>query len=199
MHPALALLELDSIVAGIRCGDAMVKHSPVEVLHAGTVHPGKYLVLVAGAVAHVDEALDAGLGIADGHLIDHVHLPQVDTQVVDALTGRRATGPVEALGVVETRTAASLVGAADRGVKEAEVVLRELRLADHLGGKAHCLFAGSLTDVDAAVDAAVGPVDPRCLVGHAVIPQLHDEMRATLEAAPGLVDQLHARSQGGQG
>jgi guanylate kinase len=60
IEPALALLELDSIAVGIEAGDAMAKRAPIDVIRAGTVHPGKYLVLVGGAVADVEEALAAG-------------------------------------------------------------------------------------------------------------------------------------------
>ena len=60
IEPALGLLELESIAAGIEVGDAMAKRAPVELLRAGTVHPGKYLVLVGGDVADVEEALEAG-------------------------------------------------------------------------------------------------------------------------------------------
>ena len=51
LEPALGLLELDSIAAGIEAGDAMAKRAPVDVIRAGTVHPGKYLVLVGGGPA----------------------------------------------------------------------------------------------------------------------------------------------------
>ena len=50
-----------SIAIGVRAGDAMVKRAPVEVTYAGTVHPGKYLVLVGGDVASVEESYAAGL------------------------------------------------------------------------------------------------------------------------------------------
>ena len=56
---AIALFEYDSIAAGIESGDDMVKRAPLEVIHAGTVHPGKYLVLVGGSVGDVEEALAA--------------------------------------------------------------------------------------------------------------------------------------------
>jgi len=52
MQPAIALLEFDSIAIGVRAGDAMVKRAPVEITYAGTVHPGKYLVLV-GVCTHL--------------------------------------------------------------------------------------------------------------------------------------------------
>jgi len=46
LHPAIGLLEFESVAAGIVAGDAMAKASPVAALYAGTVHPGRYLVLV---------------------------------------------------------------------------------------------------------------------------------------------------------
>ena len=66
IEPALGLLALDSIAAGIAAGDAMAKRAPIDVIHAGTIHPGRYLVLVAGAVADVEEALDAGRELGAG-------------------------------------------------------------------------------------------------------------------------------------
>ena len=58
-HPALALLEFDSIATGIQAGDAMIKRAPVDRIQTGTVQPGHYLVMVVGEVAPVEEAVDA--------------------------------------------------------------------------------------------------------------------------------------------
>jgi microcompartment protein CcmL/EutN len=65
--PALALLEFDSVAAGIQAADVMVKRAPIALLKAGTVHPGHYLVLVGGTVASVEEAWRAGKGEGQGH------------------------------------------------------------------------------------------------------------------------------------
>jgi len=185
MQPAIAFLELDSIAIGIRVGDAMVKRAPVRQTFAGTVHPGKYLVYVAGDVASVEEALAAGLEVAGEALVDQIFLPDAHPQVVEAIGGLRRRRRGEALGVVETRTVAAIVGAADRGVKGAEVELQEVRLADELGGKAYCLFQGSVADVEAAVELAVESLRrPELLVARVVIPQLHEEMAQNLESAP---------------
>jgi microcompartment protein CcmL/EutN len=74
--------------------------------------------------------------------------------------------------------------AADAGIKAADVTLPAIRLADDLGGKAYCLFSGAVADVEAAVEGAVAVTDPAGkLVGTAVIPQLHHEMRDNLAAA----------------
>ena len=53
MQPALALIELDSIAAGVQAGDAMAKKAPVAQIVSGTVHNGKYLVMVSGEVGDV--------------------------------------------------------------------------------------------------------------------------------------------------
>ena len=198
MRPALGLLELSSIAVGIRAGDAMVKRSPVEVIYAGTVHPGKYLVLVGGEMAHVEEALPAGREIGAQMLLDEILLPDVHAQVVAALTGRRVATGGEALGIVETSTVAAILGAADRGVKGAAVELTELRVADDLGGKAYCLFAGPVAEVEAAVELAVGGLaSPEQLVSQVVIPQLHEEMSQNLDAAQEFAPRVRSHAAGG--
>ena len=191
MRPALGVLEFASIAVGIRAGDAMIKRGPVEVIYAGTVHPGKYVVLVGGEVASVEEAMTAGRESGGGALVDEIFLPDAHPLVVAAVSGARRSGGGDALGVVETATVAAVVGAADRGVKGAEVVLRELRLADGLGGKAYCLFQGEVADVEAAVEAAVGGL-PRAdlLVGQVVVPRLHGEMLANLDAGAELAPRV---------
>jgi microcompartment protein CcmL/EutN len=194
--PALALIELASIAVGIEAGDAMVKRAPVEVLRAGTVHPGRYLVLVSGPLAEVEEAFRAGLEIGESALVDTVLLPNVHAQVVAALRGERRAGIGEALGVVETETVAASIEAADAGVKGAAVELLELRLADGLGGKGYLLFDGAVSDVEAAVAIAVDRISDGRVPVARVIPQLHREMRAELEGAPRFHDRV--RTAGGE-
>jgi len=182
---AIALLEFGSIAFGIRAGDAMVKKAPVEIAYAGTVHPGKYLVLVAGDLACVDEAFQAGLETGDDTLLDQLFLPAVHPDVVKALLGRRRPSSGEALGMVETRTVAATIGAADCGLKGADVSLVEIRLADRIGGKGYCAFSGPLAEVEAAVEVAVDRLaSPETLIADVVIPQFHDEMLANIEASP---------------
>ncbi len=197
MQPAIGLLEFSSIAIGILAGDAMVKRSPVEVIYAGTVHPGKYLVLVAGEVAHVEEALPAGREVATGVLIDQIFLPDAHPDVADALRGKRRAGDRDALGIVETATVAAVLGAADRGVKGASVELKEIRYADDLGGKAYCLFDGPVADVEAAVELAVsGLARPELLVSQVVIPRIHGEMADNLDSASKFIPRIQSRGGG---
>jgi microcompartment protein CcmL/EutN len=180
--PAIGLLEFESIVAGIVAGDSMAKAAPVSSLFCGTVHPGRYLVLVGGDTAAVEIALEAG---GTDTVVDTLFLADVHPAVIEAIT---ATSPGvdlgdEALGVVETTTSATAIIAADLGVKAADVDLAALRLADDLGGKGYCLFTGTVADVEAAVETAVAGTEHRDrVVSSTVIAQLHAEMRDNLSS-----------------
>jgi microcompartment protein CcmL/EutN len=182
IEPALALLELDSIAAGIEAGDAMAKRAPIVVIRAGTVHPGKYLILVGGAVADVEEALDAGREVGASSILDVVFLPNVHPALVAAIRGERRTAAGEALGVIETATVAAIIEAADAGLKGAHVQLLEIRLADDLGGKGYLLFDGPVADVEAAVEIGAGRIAGSPGLAWRVIPRLHAEMADNLAA-----------------
>ena len=172
---AIALFEYDSIAAGIESGDDMVKRAPLEVIHAGTVHPGKYLVLVGGSVGDVEEALAAAELRNGEHLLSSMFLPDPHPALIDGLAGNEGPGQGESLGIIETVTVADIIRAADAGLKGADVELQRIYLADDLGGKGYVLFSGTLTEVDAAVEQGSERVEGT-LVARRVIPQLHDEM-----------------------
>ncbi len=190
MERAVGLLELSSIAKGIEAGDAMAKRAPLQVIRAGTVHPGKYLVLVGGLTADVEEAMEAGRAVAGSALVDVVFLPDVHPDVVASIGGARRQDGGEALGVIETPTVAATIDAADAGVKGARVTICDLRLADDLGGKGYVLFGGELAEVEAAVDSGVARAGGQD-VTHVVISQLHDEMRENLVADPGFGARIH--------
>ena len=177
IEPALALLEFSSIAAGIEAADAMVKRAPIDIIRSGTVQPGKYLVLIGGEVADVEESLAAGREVGGDAAVDLVYLPQVHPEVVASIAGGRVPDVTDALGIVETATVAAAIHAADAGIKGAAVRLVEVRLADGLGGKGIVLFSGLVADVEAAVEIGVGVLErSELLVRKVVIPKLHPEM-----------------------
>lgn len=177
--PALALLEFESIAAGYLAADAMAKRAPVAHIVAGTVQPGRLLVLLSGGVAEVEEAAAAGREVAAGSLLDEVLLTAVHPGVIEGLLGERR--PVaDGLGIVECRAAASALHAADAGLKGTDVALVELRLSDGLAGKGICFFTGTVSAVESAVELASGAVSPGQFLHAVVIPQLSPDIAATL-------------------
>ena len=178
IEPALALVETNSIAVGILAGDAMVKKAVVQLLEARTICPGKYMVLIGGEVGPVREAYQVGQATAADALVDHLLLPYVHPSVFPALMSATPPRGEEALGIIETVTAAVCIVAADAAVKAADVQLLEIRLANGLGGKSFVLLEGIVADVEAAVAAGVALVKQEgLLIRQVIIPQLHPQMR----------------------
>jgi len=181
MEPAIALVETNSIAAGILAGDAMVKKAVVELMEARSICPGKYMVLIGGEVGPVREAFDVGVSTAADTLVDQLLLPNVHRSVFPALMSATPPRGDEALGIIETITAAVCIVAADAAVKAADVQLLEIRLANGLGGKSFVLMEGTVADVEASVAAGVELVRQEgLLVRQVIIPQLHEQMRARI-------------------
>jgi microcompartment protein CcmL/EutN len=130
----------------------MIKRSPIALLRCGTVHPGRFLVLVGGSVASTEEAYAAGVQIGDreGALTSRVVLVDVHPSLHDAVLGTRRDVDGDSLAVVETRSSPAMLAAVDAAVKSTPVVLSEVRLGDGLGGRALALLSGDLFDVETA-------------------------------------------------
>jgi microcompartment protein CcmL/EutN len=176
---AIGLIETISIAVGIRVTDEMVKTAPVEILEATAICPGKYMVLIAGAVAPVEDSLRRGLEVGGEVVVDTLFIPYVHAQVFPAILGATDVADLRALGVVETFTVASTILAADAAAKATPVDLIEIRLAKGLGGKAFFVMTGEVYDIEAAMEAALGVARAGGnLVRSVVIPRPHEDIAA---------------------
>ena len=127
-----------------------------------------------------------------------VFLPDVHPDVVGSLGGVRRENEGDALGVIETSTVA--IDAADAGVKGARVTIRDLRLADDLGGKGYVLFGGEVAEVEAAVGYGVARTAASAQeVTHVVISQLHGEMRENLADDPRFAERIRGADKASSG
>jgi len=180
-YPALALLDFDSVAGGVLASDLMVKRAPIALLRCGTVHPGRYLVLIGGSVASTEEAYRVGirLGENDDTLRGNVFLGDVHPMLHDAVLGRRRKIEGEALGVIETRSSPALLNAVDAAIKSTPVVLAEVRLADDLGGHATAFVSGDLTDTETALAICAERVGDQ-LLSHSCLPRLDPNLREIL-------------------
>lgn len=176
---AIGLVELASIGVGVKIEDAMLKAAPVELLVARTICSGKYIIVVAGEVSAVRASVDAGVALGEDALIEERVIPQVHPSVFPAigLSVALPDEPVEALGVVETFSASSIIEAADAAAKAASITLFRVHLAMAVGGKGFLLMTGEVAAVEAAVEAAaaVAAADG-ILVSKQVIPGPRPEL-----------------------
>ncbi|MEO0650146.1 MAG: BMC domain-containing protein [Planctomycetota bacterium] len=178
-QPSIALIELSSVPRGVECADRVLKEAQVELLFSTPVQPGKYVLLFTGSVEDCRSALRAGADVAREARVDELLIPQVHSQVLRALRRRGGVieGQLDAVGVVETRTVAASIVAADVALKAATVDLIDLRIANGLGGKSFLVVTGEVSDVRASVGAAADSAGATgALLDRTVIPQPHRDL-----------------------
>jgi microcompartment protein CcmL/EutN len=174
---SIGMIELSSISAGFQVTDAMLKAADVELLLARTICSGKYMVLVRGDVAAVESAVGAGVTSGDFSVIDKFLIPNVHESVFPAISGLTKVEHLEALGIIESFSVASLIEGADAMAKTANIRLIEVRLAMALGGKAFATCTGTVAAVSSAVDAGARAIGRKgMLVNKVVIPHPRPEL-----------------------
>lgn len=158
--PALGVLEVGTIARGIVVADAALKRAPAVLLSSRAVSGGKHLIMLEGGVAEVEEAMIAGKLAAGTTLIDSIELAMADDQVWPML-GAPVIAPdwtldadAEAVAIIETKTVCAAIAAADAACKVADVIVRDVRFAVDLAGKAFFTLTGSLDSIEAAAIAA---------------------------------------------
>ncbi|HEY3350497.1 MAG TPA: BMC domain-containing protein [Thermoanaerobaculia bacterium] len=182
--PSLAMVLLGEIPPGLRVLDALAKEAEVNVLQAGTIHCGRYLILFGGEVGPVERSWRRALDIAGVHVVDEVFLAHAEVRLAPAIgTGAiRWPAPGDTLGVLQAATPPALIRAVDAALKGALVELVELRVGDGLGGKAIASLWGETHDVEAAVDLARASFEKAGAVNAstAVIPRADPAVRDAL-------------------
>ena len=178
---SIGFIELNSIAKGVEVADAMLKAAKVEVYLSTPTCPGKYITLIYGDVASVENSMRAGLRLGAENVIDHLVIANVEEQIFPAINGTSEVAHIDALGVIESLSIASLIVAADACTKEADVKLLEIRLGSGIGGKSYVLLTGDVADVRASVRSGVEVIrESGNVVYFAVIPSPHADLKELL-------------------
>ncbi|MDR1183613.1 MAG: BMC domain-containing protein [Coriobacteriales bacterium] len=181
MIKAIGFLELNSIAKGIEVADTLLKAAQVEMYLATPTCPGKYVALIYGDVASVENALQAGIRLGGEYVIDDLVIPHVEEQIFPAITGTSEVTRIDAVGVIESLSMASLIVAADASTKEANVQIVEIRLGSGIGGKSYVTLTGDVADVKAAVASGVAAIrETGNVVYFTVIPSPHEDFKKLL-------------------
>lgn len=153
MKTAIGLLEFKSIAKGIAVMDDVLKSSHVTLVTATPICPGKYIGLITGEIAAVQNAVKVGERLGGIFLVEAIALSNLHRDVIPALSGSTGVALNGAIGVVETMSALGAIEVADTACKAAAVSLLEVRIARGLGGKGFLVFTGELASVKAAIAA----------------------------------------------
>lgn len=154
LDKAIGLVEYKTVTSGIMAADKMVKASDVDLLYAETVCPGKYIVMLCGRLSAVDAAVNSGIKDNEENVIDSFILGNPHDSIFKAINGTSEINDMQALGIVETFSAASIIVAADICAKTARVELMEIRIARGMCGKSYLLITGEVAAVNASIKAA---------------------------------------------
>lgn len=153
--PALALLEFADTPTGAWCMDAMLKRAPIARWQAGAIGGARYLALVNGSVAAVEEALHEGLRQGEDRVLDHLLLPDAHPALHTAAFGARSPVTDESMAWLQTDSAPALFRAGERALKGVPIALLELRYAaPWLHGQALACFQGPLHELQAGLAIA---------------------------------------------
>ena len=141
------MIEFNSIARGIYTADQMVKTSNVEIVTATSICPGKYISIVHGDVSAVENSVRMGKRIAAEYLVDDIVIPNVHSGVFPAIVSANMPDEILAIGIIEAYSLATMVIAADKILKAADLDPVELRLGTGLGGKSYFTFTGDVAAV----------------------------------------------------
>ena len=178
---AIGMVEFNSIARGIYVADQLVKISDVEIATAAPTCPGKYIAIVYGDVAAVEASVKIGERMAEEFFVDSLLIPNVDAGVFPAITGATMPQRIQAVGIIESFSLATMIVCADAVLKTAEVEAIELRLGNGLGGKSYFTFTGDVAAVKAGNDAGVAIAQEHGLLVNAeVIPSPSELLIPTL-------------------
>ncbi len=176
---AIGMIETSSIAVGYKAEDAMLKAANVQLLVSRTICSGKYIVIVAGDVGAVKASVDAGVQQAGYSLIEQLVIPNVHPSVFPAISQSVVLdlNKIEALGIIETFSASSIIESADAAAKAADVTLFRIHVAMAIGGKGFLLLTGDVAAVTAAVEAGIKIAKNRgMLVDYTILPRPRIEL-----------------------
>src|SRR5690554_5771846 len=177
MKRAVGLLEFNSIAAGIKTIDNVIKSADIELIQALSLCPGKYVAMFFGDTGSVQSAIEQGKKEADNFLVDSFILANAHDDLIPALHGSVEIKEYKALGIIETFSVASGIVAADTAAKTARISLIEIRTARGMAGKSIVLFTGDIGSVRMAVETAANNVALEgMLVNKEIIPSVHKDL-----------------------
>ncbi len=178
---SIGMVETNCIAKGIDAADAMLKAADVKLLSGQTACAGKYIVLISGEVAAVRASVEAGVSAGEETVVDSLIIPNIDEQVLVAITACGEPEDFEALGIVETFSLVSAILCADAAVKAADIKLIEIRLGRGLGGKSFLTMTGDVAAVRHAVDVAISGEEVKGMITRTVvIPSPHPDLKTAI-------------------
>jgi microcompartment protein CcmL/EutN len=175
----VGLIELASIHKGFEVQDILLKTVNVEKILARTICSGKYLIIVRGEIADVEEGLSTARRVGGFAIIDALAIANVDERIFPALAGSTMieSPEVDGLLIIETFSVASAIKAGDYALKESEIEILRIHAAMAVGGKGFIVMTGNIDSLKSAIVPAVEFLkEEGMLAGYSLITHPHPEV-----------------------
>lgn len=132
-------------------------------------------------MAAVEDSVRIGERMAEEFFVDSIIIPNVDAGVFPAISGATMPERVQAVGIMESFSMATMIVCADAILKAAELEPIELRLGNGLGGKSYFTYTGDVAAVQAGTDAGKAiAMEKGLLINAEVIPSPSELLIPTL-------------------
>ncbi len=177
MIRSIGAIEFKSIAKGIEVSNEMVKKHIVEVLYLKSICPGKFLVIVSGDVADVNNCIDCGMSLSEGFVVDSFVINSVHNQIIDGLKHRYESHTnIKSVLLVETNRVCAGIKMLDKTLKSANVNLAMLQLSFTIAGKLVYMVSGDIGSLESAIEQSEIIVDEKNIVYHCIIPSIDEEI-----------------------
>ncbi|WP_142414325.1 BMC domain-containing protein [Hathewaya massiliensis] len=166
---ALGIVELNSIAKGIELTDIILKSSEIEILYSKHTCPGKYMIIITGDVASIEEAIDNAMPKGEKNIIGSFILPNAHEDLINGIN-KKFNIDVKAIGVMEFTSIASGIIALDKALKSGQVKIIRFNLGNLIGGKCYFVITGFVSDVEESMKNAENSIDSKKILNKIVIP-----------------------------
>lgn len=177
MSNSIGAIEFRSIAKGFEVSNEIVKKSFVEVLYLKSICPGKFIIIISGDTGEVNTAIDYGLSISDGFMVDSFIINAVHESIIDGLKNKyKHTENISSIGIMETNKVCAGLKALDKTLKSSDVNLIKLQLSFAIGGKLVYMVSGSLSSINYGIDEAKNTLKVKDIVYSSVIPSVDEKI-----------------------
>lgn len=177
MSKSIGALEFRSISKGIEVSNEVVKEASVEIIYFKTICPGKFLVIVTGDEGEVNAAIDYGVDISDGTLVDSFKVHAVSDPIIQAFKNKYESREVRgAIGIMETSKVCTGIKALDQALKASDIRLIKMQLAFGIGGKLVYIITGTLSSIESGLNDAKLALNNQERANISIIPSPSEEM-----------------------
>ena len=173
---ACASIDLSSIARGYATLDAMVKRATVKIDFAKAVSTGRFVIILSGEIAELDESYLMALEVGSSCVLDHVSLSRPHWQLTRAMRSAGNYPLGQSAFIAEFNTVSSTLLAADIALKACDLHLGSLTLAKGIGAKGFFVAHGELCDIEAARVIVENNISQERIVALEIIANPHPEI-----------------------